>query len=475
MQTLIIGIGLEERDINSDIKYNSIIHKYENKFLKIIKTIHPNGLENGVASKSSHCSYCAEILVKYYENNLKFFYNHAMITKDMSSRLLFRFAANHRQSLGLLKNVQLAFKRSSATVPLKTPLPPLSNGAKQRIGLWLACSAGMTAGAVALGGITRLTESGLSMTNWHWLNDMNPPRTAEAWQEEFERYKRFPEFEQMNREMTLHEFKKIYYMEFAHRMWGRATGLIFIVPAFMFWRRGLFDKGMKIRVLIFGSLIAAQGALGWYMVKSGLHKETLIDGRASVSPYRLAAHLGTAFILYSGLLWNSFKYLTKPDVYASTRVPRGWAIGVHGLLTLTFLTVVAGAFVAGLDAGLVYPTFPKMGDYWIPPEYSTLTPWYRNIFENPVAVQFNHRVLGLTTTAAVLTFSLASLSVKFGRRAAVARNLLAAMVIVQTSLGIGTLLYHVPISMAAAHQSGSLALLSFALWLAFNLKRVPKI
>ncbi|CAF1426288.1 unnamed protein product [Rotaria magnacalcarata] len=396
----------------------------------------------------------------------------------MSSRLLFRFAANHRQSLGLLKNVQLAFKRSSTTVttvPLKTPLPPLSNGAKQRIGLWLACSAGMTAGAVALGGITRLTESGLSMTNWHWLNDMNPPRTTEAWQEEFERYKRFPEFEQMNREMTLHEFKKIYYMEFAHRMWGRATGLIFTLPAFIFWRRGLFDKGMKIRVLIFGSLISAQGALGWYMVKSGLHKETLIDGRASVSPYRLAAHLGAAFILYSGLLWNSFKYLTKPDVYASTRVPRGWAMGVHGLLTLTFLTVVAGAFVAGLDAGLVYPTFPKMGDYWIPPEYSALTPWYKNIFENPVAAQFNHRVLGLTTTASVLAFSLASLRVKFGRRAAVARSLLVAMVIVQTSLGIGTLLYHVPISMAAAHQSGSLALLSFALWLAFNLKRVPKI
>ncbi|CAF0854799.1 unnamed protein product [Rotaria sordida] len=394
----------------------------------------------------------------------------------MSSRLLFRFTANHRQSFGLLKNVQLAFKRSSAiTTPIKKPLPPLSEGAKQRIGLWLAWSAGMTAGAVVIGGMTRLTQSGLSMTNWHWLNDMNPPRTTEAWQEEFERYKRFPEYEQMNREMTLDEFKKIYYMEFAHRMWGRATGLIFTLPAFIFWRRGLFDKGMKIRVLIFGGLIGIQGALGWYMVKSGLHKETLIDGRASVSPYRLAAHLGTAFILYSGLLWNSFKYLTKPDVYASTRIPRGWAMGVHGLLTLTLITVIAGAFVAGLDAGLCYPTFPKMGDYWIPPEYSTLTPWYRNLFENPAAVQFNHRVLGLTTTAAILTYSLASLSVKFGRRAATARNLLAAMVILQTSLGIGTLLYHVPISMAAAHQTGSLALLSFALWLGFNLKRVPKI
>ncbi|CAF4753147.1 unnamed protein product, partial [Rotaria sp. Silwood2] len=171
------------------------------------------------------------------------------------------------------------------------------------------------------------------------------------------------------------------------------------------------------------------------MVKSGLHKETLVDGRASVSPYRLAAHLGTAFILYAGLLWNSFKYLTKPDVYASTRVPRAWAMSVHGLLTLTLITVIAGAFVAGLDAGLCYPTFPKMGDYWIPPEYSTLTPWYKNHFENPVTVQFNHRVLGLTTTAAVLAFSVASLSVKFGRRAAMARNLLAAMVIVQTSLG----------------------------------------
>jgi cytochrome c oxidase assembly protein subunit 15 len=150
-------------------------------------------------------------------------------------------------------------------------------------------------------------------------------------------------------------------------------------------------------------------------------------------------------------------------------------MGVHGLLTLVFITVVAGAFVAGLDAGLVYPTFPKMGEYWIPPEYSALSPWYRNFFENPVAVQFNHRVLGLTTTASILAFSFASLSVKLGQRASMARNLLAAMVIVQASLGIGTLLYHVPVTMAAAHQSGSLALLSFALWLAFNLKRVPKV
>ena len=183
----------------------------------------------------------------------------------------------------------------------------LSKGARQRIGIWLACSAGMTAGAVALGGVTRLTQSGLSMTNWHWLNDMNPPRSAEIWQEEFERYKHFPEYEQMNREMTLEEFKRIYYMEFAHRMWGRATGLVFAVPAYLFWRRGLFEKAMKIRVLVFGGLIGAQGALGWYMVKSGLHKETLIEGRASVSPYRLAAHLGMAVVLYSGLLWNSFK------------------------------------------------------------------------------------------------------------------------------------------------------------------------
>ena len=167
--------------------------------------------------------------------------------------------------------------------------------------------------------------------------------------------------------------------------------------------------------------------------------------------------------------------MSKPDVYSSTLIPRGWAIGAHGLLTLIFVTVVAGAFVAGLDAGLVYPTFPKMGDDWIPREYLTLSPWYKNLFENPVTVQFNHRVLGLTTTAAVLAYSLVSLSIQFGQRAAMARNLLTAMVIVQASLGIGTLLYHVPIPMAAAHQAGSLALLSFALWLAFHLKRVPKI
>lgn len=150
-------------------------------------------------------------------------------------------------------------------------------------------------------------------------------------------------------------------------------------------------------------------------------------------------------------------------------------MATHGLLSLIFVTVVAGAFVAGLDAGLVYPTFPKMGENWFPPEYFDLSPRYRNFFENPVTTQFNHRVLGLTTAASVLAFSFASLTTKFGRRAAVARNLLAAMVVIQATLGIGTLLYHVPVSMAAAHQAGSLMLLSFALWLGFNLKRVPKI
>ena len=150
-------------------------------------------------------------------------------------------------------------------------------------------------------------------------------------------------------------------------------------------------------------------------------------------------------------------------------------MAVHGLLSLTFVTVVAGAFVAGLDAGLVYPSFPKMGEHWFPPEYFDLSPRYRNFFENPLTAQFNHRVLGLNTGTSVLAFTLASLTTKFGRRAAVARNLLAAMVVVQVSLGIGTLLYHVPVSMAAAHQTGSLLLLSFALWLGFNLRRVPKI
>jgi heme a synthase len=127
-------------------------------------------------------------------------------------------------------------------------------------------------------------------------------------------------------------------------------------------------------------------------------------------------------------------------------------MGVHGLLTLVFVTVIAGAFVAGLDAGLVYPSFPKMGEYWIPPEYAALKPWYRNFFENPATAQFNHRVLGLGTAAAILAFSAASLRTKFGHRAAFARNLLAGMVIVQASLGIATLLYHVPIPMAAAHH-----------------------
>ncbi|CAF0927576.1 unnamed protein product [Didymodactylos carnosus] len=330
----------------------------------------------------------------------------------------------------------------------------------------------MTAGAVLLGGLTRLTESGLSMTDWRLIRDMKPPRTQEEWDKEFERYKQFPEYQLINRRITLNEFKRIYYMEYLHRMWGRLTGLVFFIPAVYFWQRRYFDKGLKIRSIVFGALIGFQGALGWYMVKSGLKNETLIDNYPRVSPYRLAAHLGTAFILYSGFLWNSFRYLFPSERQVVSKI---WGMRVHGLLTLVFITAVAGAFVAGLDAGLVYNTFPKMGDHWIPVEYNHLKPWYKNLFENPAAVQFNHRVLGITTTAAVMAFAFMSRGKGFGRRAAMARNLVAAMVLIQATLGISTVLYYVPTSLAASHQMGSLTLLSLTLWLAYEMRRLPKV
>lgn len=236
---------------------------------------------------------------------------------------------------------------------------------------------------------------------------------------------------------------------------------------------------MKKRVGIFGALLGFQGFLGWYMVKSGLnepHKQTDVP---RVSQYRLASHLGSAFLLYVGFLWSSIDHLlpqTAPQkAVLSAKQVRSMAMRAHNLMALIFTTALAGAFVAGLDAGLVYNSFPKMADRWIPTDLFTIEPKWRNFFENPTMVQFQHRILGLTTLAAICLYSFSLRRVVLPPRARLALNSLVAMSGIQVTLGIFTLLFYVPVSLAALHQSGSLALLSFAVWLANELKRLPKI
>jgi cytochrome c oxidase assembly protein subunit 15 len=214
------------------------------------------------------------------------------------------------------------------------------------------------------------------------------------------------------------------------------------------------------------------------MVKSGLEEKPKSTDVPRVSQYRLAAHLGSAFLLYSGFLWSSLTHLlpnqqsVKP---VDAKLLRSVSMKSHGLMTLIFTTALAGAFVAGLDAGLVYNSFPKMADRWIPTDLFTIEPTWRNFFENPTMVQFQHRILGITTISAICLYALTMRKIPLSPRANLALKSLVTMSVAQVSLGIATLLYYVPVSLAALHQSGSLALLSFAIWLSSELKRIPKI
>eukprot|EP00559_Dactyliosolen_fragilissimus_P006649 CAMPEP_0184866590 /NCGR_PEP_ID=MMETSP0580-20130426/22830_1 /TAXON_ID=1118495 /ORGANISM="Dactyliosolen fragilissimus" /LENGTH=455 /DNA_ID=CAMNT_0027366333 /DNA_START=129 /DNA_END=1496 /DNA_ORIENTATION=- len=370
---------------------------------------------------------------------------------------------------------------------------------------WILTTSGLVAGMVHVGGVTRLTKSGLSMTDWKPLGSL-PPMNKDEWTQEFNRYKTFPEWQQ-RKSMTLEEFKYIFYWEWGHRMLGRGVGLAFALPWGYFAFRGLIPPGYSNRMKALFAMGGTQGLVGWWMVKSGLGEDRLGDRKEiRVSPYRLAAHLGMAFSTYSLLLWTGlgiFQYpndaigsnnatnklqdiaksMTKTSLALAKKV-RGGAIAVTGL---TALTVVSGAFVAGNDAGNAYNTFPLMNEQWIPlddmidPELSSPVSIYRNMFENTAMVQWNHRVLATTTATSALTLA----SVAFFHPAARASltpqvhkglTALGGAALGQWSLGVCTLLNYVPISLAAAHQMGSLVLLSSGIYVVHSLRYVsPKV
>ncbi|XP_017268233.1 cytochrome c oxidase assembly protein COX15 homolog [Kryptolebias marmoratus] len=355
------------------------------------------------------------------------------------------------------------------------PAVAVPNAATNRIvGRWLLGCSGLVVGAIVLGGVTRLTESGLSMVDWHLVKEMKPPQSEEEWQAEFSKYQQFPEFKILNHKMTLPEFKFIFYMEWGHRMWGRLVGLAYILPTIYFWRKGYFSRSMKGKVLGLCGFVFFQGLLGWYMVKSGLEEKPESYDVPRVSQYRLTAHLGSALLLYVASLWTGLTMLLPAQNLAETKrliQLRRFAKGTGGLV---FLTALSGAFVAGLDAGLVYNSFPKMADRWIPDDLLAFSPAINNFFENPTTVQFDHRILGISSVAAVTGLYLFSRRMRIPNRAKVAISLLAAMAYTQVALGICTLLLYVPTPLAATHQSGSVALLSIAIWVLAELRKMPK-
>ncbi|KAK3094382.1 hypothetical protein FSP39_001024 [Pinctada imbricata] len=348
--------------------------------------------------------------------------------------------------------------------------------AEKIVGGWLIGCAGMCFGAVILGGVTRLTESGLSMVDWQLIKDMKPPGSQKEWEEEFERYKQYPEYKYVSsqKEMTLSDFKFIFYMEWGHRMWGRMVGMVFLVPAGFFLYKGWISKALKPRLLVLTGLLGFQGFLGWYMVKSGLQDQPKDTDIPRVSQYRLASHLGSAFLLYTLFLWQGLNKFLPYNKYPYTNQMRNIRMGAFGIKALVFTTALSGAFVAGLDAGLTYNSWPKMADRWIPDDLLALDPKWKNTFENPTTVQFNHRHLAESTVLAIAGFWWMCRKAPLPPRARMAVNCLLGMSLIQATLGITTLLTYVPTPLAASHQSGSLVLLSIAIWLCHELRRLPK-
>lgn len=304
---------------------------------------------------------------------------------------------------------------------------------------------------LVIGGITRLTDSGLSMTDWKPIMGSIPPITEAQWEEAFEQYKQFPEYQVINRGMSMGEFQYIFFWEYLHRMFARLLGLVFIIPFIWFVAKKKFDKKQLKRSLFLMFLGAGQGLMGWYMVMSGL-----IDIPA-VSHYRLAAHLSLAFLIFGSCLWFALDLREhQPDPGKGTSELKKW-LYFFGILLI--LQIVWGAFVAGLNAGHIYNTFPKMFQYWFPPELWISEPLLINFVENIVTVQWVHRVVGTLLALIVIMIWIRSYQLKTNFSTKMWGLSLFTIVLTQYLIGVFTLLLHVPIWLGVLHQAVAMILL----------------
>jgi len=314
----------------------------------------------------------------------------------------------------------------------------LSNNRK--VATWLLICCGLVFVMVVLGGVTRLTGSG----------------TDEAWQQSFEMYQLSPEFQKVNPQMDVHDYKGIFWLEYLHRLLGRTIGIVFLFPFLLFLRRGYIKVAELPKYLLMFGLGGMQGVLGWYMVKSGL------------SQYRLTAHLVAAFLIYAYMFWVALSLL-----FPTTSVTaHPWYRKTLALTTLIAVTVISGGFVAGLKAGKIYNTFPMMGDHWAPPGMFALDPWWTNFFDNMATVQFDHRVLAISTFALIVIFWSRIRKTDLPGRVRKGVNALLHTAVLQVTLGIATLLYFVPTVLAATHQGVAMLLFTVALYLCHGLRRV---
>ena len=329
---------------------------------------------------------------------------------------------------------------------------------KKQIVIWLMVVIFMIVAMVFVGGLTRMTGSGLSMVHWRPVTGILPPLTEEVWEKEFKGYQSSPEYQQVNLGMSLDDFKTIYYWEYSHRVLGRLVGLVFLLPMLYFWVRGGLNSWLRNRLIWAFILGGAQGVLGWYMVKSGL-----VDV-PHVSHFRLAAHLSLALFLICYLLWILWSVAGISRFRGESNLRRP----IQCLFIVVLWQIVYGAFTAGLHAGLVYNTFPTMNGLWIPPGLVSFNPEWVNFVSNPVTVQLLHRIGGVLTMLGSL---LVCVSVFRSRRGVMLRGwalVLVATVFMQVVLGVSALLLRVPISLGSAHQMGACLVLVVCLFLLYK-------
>jgi cytochrome c oxidase assembly protein subunit 15 len=334
-------------------------------------------------------------------------------------------------------------------------------GSRGAVRGWLLALFLLVVTMIAVGGLTRLTDSGLSITEWRPVTGAIPPMSEADWMAEFEKYRASPQYVHQNRGMSLEEFKFIYWWEWGHRQLGRLIGLVWAAGFAFLWATRRIPPGWNGRFLGLGALGGLQGAIGWWMVASGLEGEMV-----SVASYRLAVHLGLAFVILGLIAW--FVYLLGRPAAALLQARRGREAPLAAFAAVTaglaFVQILLGALVAGTDAGFSHNTWPLMDGAWVPSGLFVMSPWWANLFENVLTVQFNHRMAGYALAGlAALNVWLVWRSSGAPPELRTSAGLLLAAVLAQIALGVWTLLAHVPIGLGLLHQAGALVVLALAL------------
>lgn len=339
--------------------------------------------------------------------------------------------------------------------------------ARRQIAFWLFICSLMVFATLVVGGVTRLTHSGLSIVEWQPIVGTIPPLNRAEWEETFHKYKKTPEYEKVNHQMTLDEFKGIFWWEYFHRVLGRTIGLVFLLPFLYFVARRWMDRHLALKLAGIFLLGGLQGAMGWYMVKSGL----VDDPR--VSQYRLTTHLSIAFLIFISMMWVALGLLAERTRQAADRTIAGLRRTGFWLALLAFYMIITGGFVAGIRAGKAYNTFPLMNGHVVPPEIFMIDPWYLNFFNNMATVQFDHRLGAWLLAFLVPWFWWRVRGAAVSSRAKLAATVLLLALAIQITLGIATLLMAVPVALGASHQGGAMVVFGILLWLNHELRVSP--